>query len=80
MVRSAIRDPFRVKYRRAITGQVAEIIRARCGRREAVARLRRWAEESVARNPRLTPRISLQTVAEAFFQNSQISKPRLRCD
>lgn len=40
-------DPFRVKYRQAISGQVAEIIRARCDRREAVARLRRWAEESV---------------------------------
>jgi hypothetical protein len=40
-------DPFRVKYRQAIAGQIAEIIRARCGRREAVARLRGWAENSV---------------------------------
>jgi Fic family protein len=40
-------DPFRVKYRQAIAEQVAEIIRARCDRREAVARLRRWAEQSV---------------------------------
>ena len=45
-------DPFRVRYREAITGQVAEIIRARCDRREAVARLRRWAEESVIESDR----------------------------
>ena len=42
-------DPFRVKYRQAIAEQVAEIIRARCGRRDAVASLRRWAEDSVGR-------------------------------
>lgn len=40
-------DPFRVNYRQAIAEQIAEIIRACCGRREAVARLRQWAEESV---------------------------------
>lgn len=40
-------DPFRVQYRQAIAEQVAEIIRARCDRREAVSRLRRWAEDSV---------------------------------
>jgi Fic family protein len=40
-------DPFRVKYRQAIAEQVAEIIRARCDRREAVVRLRQWAEQSV---------------------------------
>jgi len=40
-------DPFRVKYRQAIAEQVAEIIRACCDRREAVARLRNWAQESV---------------------------------
>jgi Fic family protein len=45
-------DPFRVKYRQAITEQVAEIIRARCDRREAVARLRQWAEESVIETDR----------------------------
>ena len=45
-------DPFRVRYRQAIAEQVAEIIRARCDRREAVARLRRWAEESVIENDR----------------------------
>ena len=45
-------DPFRVKYRQAIAGQVAEIIRARCSRREAVARLRRWAEDSVIETDR----------------------------
>jgi fido (protein-threonine AMPylation protein)/DNA-binding transcriptional ArsR family regulator len=45
-------DPFRVKYRQAITEQVAEIIRARCARREAVARLRRWAEDSVIEKDR----------------------------
>lgn len=39
-------DPFRVKYRQAIAEQVAEIIHARYDRREAVARLRQWAEES----------------------------------
>ncbi|MCB1088872.1 MAG: Fic family protein [Verrucomicrobiae bacterium] len=45
-------DPFRVKYRQAIAERVAEIIRARCGRREAVARLRQWAEESVIESDR----------------------------
>lgn len=40
-------DPFRVRYRRAIAGQVVEIIRSRCGHREAVACLRRWAEGPV---------------------------------
>lgn len=45
-------DPFRVKYRQAIAGQVAEIIRSRCDRREAVARLRNWAEESVIESDR----------------------------
>lgn len=40
-------DPFRIQYRRAIAGQVAEIVRACCDRREAVARLRRWAEDAV---------------------------------
>lgn len=45
-------DPFRVRYRQAIAGQVAEIIRDRCDRREAVARLRRWAEESVIEHDR----------------------------
>ena len=45
-------DPFRVKYRQAIVEQVAEIIRALCGRRDAVARLRRWAEECVIENDR----------------------------
>ena len=45
-------DPFRLKYRQAIAGQVAEIIRARCSRREAVARLRRWAEDSVIETDR----------------------------
>jgi len=45
-------DPFRVRYRQAISDQVAEIIRARCSRGEAVTRLRRWAEESVIENDR----------------------------
>lgn len=45
-------DPFRVKYRQAIAEQVAEIIRARYDRREAVAHLRRWAEESVIETER----------------------------
>lgn len=45
-------DPFRVRYRQAIAGQVAEIIRDRCDRREAVARLHRWAEESVIEHDR----------------------------
>lgn len=45
-------DPFRVKYRQAISDQVAKIIRARCTRREAVVRLRRWAEESVIEDDR----------------------------
>jgi fido (protein-threonine AMPylation protein)/DNA-binding transcriptional ArsR family regulator len=45
-------DPFRVKYRQAIAGQVAEIIRARCTRREAVTRLRRWADDSIIEGDR----------------------------
>ncbi|MBC7980423.1 MAG: Fic family protein [Armatimonadetes bacterium] len=45
-------DPFRVKYREAITEQVAELIRARCVRPEAIARLRRWADEAVIENDR----------------------------
>lgn len=40
-------DVFRVRYREAITGQVGEIIRAKLDRRQAAARLREWAEESV---------------------------------
>ena len=45
-------DPFRVKYRQALTEQVAEIIGARCARREAVVRLRRWADDSVIEKDR----------------------------
>lgn len=45
-------DPFRVKYRQAIAEQVAEIIRSRCDRREAVTRLRLWAEASVIETDR----------------------------
>ncbi len=45
-------DPFRVKYRQAIAERVAEIIRSRCTRREAVARLRQWAEASVIETDR----------------------------
>lgn len=45
-------DPFRVKYRQAIAEQVAAIIRARCARREAVARLRCWANDSVIEKDR----------------------------
>ena len=45
-------DPFRVRYRQAIADQVAEIIRSRCDRREAVARLRQWAERSVIESDR----------------------------
>jgi len=45
-------DPFRIRYRQAIAEQVAEIIRSRCDRRDAVARLRRWAEESVIESDR----------------------------
>ena len=54
MIRGAVGDPdpFRLKYRQAIMEQVAEIIRARCARREAVARLRRWAEDSVIESDR----------------------------
>lgn len=40
-------DPFRIQYRQAISEQVAEIVRSRCDRRTAVARLRQWAETSV---------------------------------
>jgi hypothetical protein len=42
----------RVKYRQAITEQVAAIIRACCGRKETVARLRRWAGKSVMESDR----------------------------
>jgi Fic family protein len=45
-------DPFRVRYRQAITEQVAEIIRARLGRAAAVAHLRQWAENSVIESDR----------------------------
>lgn len=45
-------DPFRLKYRQAIAEQVAEIIRNRCARPEAVARLREWAENSVIESDR----------------------------
>jgi hypothetical protein len=37
-------DPFRGRYRQPIADQGAEIVRSRCDRREAVARLRQWAE------------------------------------
>jgi len=40
-------DTFRVRYREAINGQVGEIIRAKLDRRQAAARLRAWAEDSV---------------------------------
>ncbi len=46
------RVEFRVRYRQAIADQVAEIIRSRCDRPEAVARLRRWAERSVIETDR----------------------------
>jgi len=54
VIRGAVGEPdsFRVKYRQAITEQVAAIIRASCGRNEAVARLRRWAGESVIESDR----------------------------
>ncbi len=54
VIRGAMGDPdsFRVRYRQAITEQVAEIIRARCGRSDAVAHLRRWVEESVVEDDR----------------------------
>lgn len=41
-----------MKYRQALADQVAEIIRARCDRREAVVRLRRWADDSVVESDR----------------------------
>lgn len=49
VIRGAVGEPdqFRMKYRQAITAQVAGIVRGRCGRREAVAQLRQWAEESL---------------------------------
>lgn len=54
VIRGAVGDPdaFRLKYRLAIAEQVAEIIRDRCARPEAIARLRRWAEESVIESDR----------------------------
>lgn len=49
VIRGAVGEPdqFRVKHRQAIAGEVAEVIRHCCGRREAVTRLRQRAEESV---------------------------------
>ena len=54
VIRGSVGEPdqFRVKYRQAIAEQVAEIIRSRCGRRQAVARLRQWAVESVVEGDR----------------------------
>ena len=45
-------DPFRIKYRSAIIEQVAEIIRSHSTRPEAVARLRKFAENSVIESDR----------------------------
>ena len=49
VIRGAVGEPdsFRLKYRQAIMEQVAEIVRSRCPRRDAVKRLRRWAEDSL---------------------------------
>jgi Fic family protein len=54
VIRGAIGEPdaFRVKYRQSIAEQVAAVVRARCTRREAVALLRRWAEEGVVETDR----------------------------
>jgi len=70
-------DPFRVKYRQAIAGQVAEIIRSRCTRREAVARLRQWAEASVVE----TDRKAFVTAAEetlAGIHEGNFARYRIR--
>lgn len=54
VIRGAVGEPdaFRVHYRQAIAEQVAGIVRSRCDRREAVARLRRWAADSVIESDR----------------------------
>ena len=44
VIRGAVADPFRGRYRQPIADQVAEIDRSRCDRREVVACLRQWAE------------------------------------
>ncbi len=45
-------DPFRLQYREAISGVVAEIIRAGCDRPQAIVRLRGRADEMVAEKDR----------------------------
>ena len=45
-------DQFRVKYRQVLIEQVAAIIRSRCDRRAAVAKLRTWAEQSIVERDR----------------------------
>jgi hypothetical protein len=41
-----------VKYRQALIEQVAAIIRSRCDRRAAVAKLREWAGHSIVERDR----------------------------
>jgi fido (protein-threonine AMPylation protein) len=54
VIRGAIGEPdqFRVKYRQVLIEQVAAIIRSRCDRRAAVAKLREWAEHSIVERDR----------------------------
>lgn len=54
VIRGAIGEPdqFRVKYRQSLIEQVAAIIRSRCDRRTAVAKLREWAEQSILERDR----------------------------
>lgn len=54
VIRGAIGEPdqFRVKYRQVLIEQVAAIIRSRCDRRAAVAKLRDWAEQSIVERDR----------------------------
>jgi fido (protein-threonine AMPylation protein)/DNA-binding transcriptional ArsR family regulator len=70
-------DPFRVKYRQAIAGQVAEIIRSRCTRREAVARLRRWAEASVIETDR-KPFVAAAEESLAGIHEGNFARYRVR--
>jgi fido (protein-threonine AMPylation protein) len=70
-------DPFRVKYREAIAVQVAEIIRARCDRREAVARLRRWAEDSIIEDDR-KPFVAAAEETLAGIHEGNFARYRIR--
>lgn len=75
-------DPFRLKYRQAIVEQIAEIIRSRCARPEAVARLREWAENSVIESDRkrflTAAEETLAGIHEGNFARYRVALPNLK--